>query len=125
MNHRVLLAGCDAATRETCQSCLEVNGYEVTLASDGVDCWTKLSDRMPVAAVLGGDLRWGGADGVISRLREEGGEKTVPVIFIGHEDDLEAMRDALAEPIVACLPTPVRASTLLECLKRVERRAAT
>lgn len=123
MNHRVLLAGCDAATTDTCQSCLVGNGYHVDIANDGLDCWSKLTSEPPAAVVLGGNLKWGGADGVISRLREEWGDSTVPVILIPDQDTPEDAYDAAADPIVARLSIPVRASALMECLGQIERRS--
>jgi len=61
---------------------LERAGYEVGLASGGIECVEHLSKRMPDALVLESPLPWGGSDGVLDVLQHDRRWQAIPVILL-------------------------------------------
>lgn len=97
------------------QLCLHL-GYAVDTASGGIECLSKLQQRRPDALVLQDRLPWGGGDGVLARLREEGGAAMVPVVLICDEP-IEAASDFLKAPVVFCLNKPYPLAQFLDCVR--------
>src|SRR5438067_11067086 len=71
MKQTLLIADGDAELCDLYEMFLTECGYEVEAASDGLDCLRKLRQVIPAVLVLDLELRWGGGDGVLARLREE------------------------------------------------------
>jgi DNA-binding response OmpR family regulator len=78
----VLVASGSLHRQAFCRLVLERAGYEVGLASGGIECVEQLSKRIPDALVLETPLPWGGSDGVLDVLRHDRRWKTIPVILL-------------------------------------------
>jgi CheY-like chemotaxis protein len=106
MNQSLLVADGDAELCNLYKEVLTEQGYDVTTASDGLDCLNKLRRSLPAALVLDLELRWGGGDGVLAWLREERPTHVVPIITtatVGYarklpKGDLPLVVDHLAKP---------------------------
>lgn len=116
MKQTLLIADGNAASCDLYARFLTENGYEVATSWDGLDCLVKLYRVQPAVLVLDLELRWGGSDGVLARLREENHIPWVPVILIataglGTEDEL------VEPPVVQRLSKPFPLTTLLESIR--------
>ena len=126
MKHRLLIANRDVEWRELYQRFFTELGYEVESSSDGLDCLAKLRHAAPAMLVLDLDLLWGGGDGVLAWLREEGSAPKIPVLLMGPPAALPDMTEFNEPPIVDYLPKPFTLTALLESIRsavaRKERR---
>lgn len=120
---RVLVADPDAEKRDLYRRFLEHCGYEVETANDGLDCCEKLAERAPNIIVLEQGLLWGGTDGVLARIREDGEAPPVPIILIAGERDSDERAVAFIDPVVTRLQRPFRMSDLVQCLACAGRQA--
>jgi DNA-binding response OmpR family regulator len=117
MHQNLLIADGDAALCDVHRMFFTRMGYEVETALDGLDCLAKLRRLLPAVLVLDLELRWGGGDGVLARLREERTFAEIPVVLTttaGCDQDLAAF---LEPPVVNCLPKPFALSALLESVR--------
>ncbi|NBO91079.1 MAG: response regulator [Planctomycetia bacterium] len=103
MNARILLAERDSQLREYYRAYLDRHGFEVKTASDGLDCLTKIRNSSPDLLILDRDLLWGGSDGVLACLNEDGLDSQLPVILTA-----------------SCYPCDLRSSPA--CLERLSHR---
>lgn len=65
------------------------------MAHDGVGCCIRLAEKIPDVIVLEQGLLWGGAEGVLARIREDRQASTVPVVVIADEDDGKSRTNSL------------------------------
>ena len=114
MKPPLLVADRDAELRRLYESYLRANGYDVIPALHGLDCLGKLRRLAPAALLLDLELCWGGGDGVLAWLREEGAAYTVPVIVTA---TARSALPAAEPPIVSVLPKPFTPSALLESVR--------
>ncbi|MBV8455292.1 MAG: response regulator [Acetobacteraceae bacterium] len=99
-------------------------GFDLETASDGLDCVEKLRRVTPAVLVLALELRWGGGDGVLAWLREQGVESGVPVILTytaGNPPHLAAFTEL---PVVDHLCKPFELTALLERVRSAVTRPA-
>jgi len=117
MRQTLLIADGDARFCDLYRQLLTESGYEVETASDGLDCLEKLRREMPGILVLDQELRWGGADGVIAWLREEGPPTGLSVVLtapVGHP--LDVVED-IDPAIGKTLSKPFGLRALLDCVR--------
>ena len=91
--------------------------------SNGLDCVEKLRRVTPAVLVLALELRWGGGDGVLAWLREQGAECAVPVILTytaGNPPPLAAFTEP---PVVDHLCKPFALTALLESIRSAVARS--
>lgn len=81
MKPRLLATDRDSAFLEIYQHYFPNFGFEVATASDGLECLELLRDFVPDILILGLELLWGGADGVLAIVREEPEMRTIPVVL--------------------------------------------
>jgi PleD family two-component response regulator len=79
---RVLVAGRNGTGVEAIRTLFTGARLDVTTATDGVDCMTKLRDLEPDLLILEPPLLWGGCDGVLARMQEEADLPLVPVLLL-------------------------------------------
>jgi two-component system, OmpR family, response regulator MprA len=119
---RVLVVDDDRAVRESLRRSLEFNGYEVALATDGLDALEKVAAARPDALVLDVMMpRVGGLE-ACRRLRAEGDD--VPILVLTARDsvaDRVAGLDAGADDY---LVKPFALEELLARLRALLRRTA-
>jgi CheY-like chemotaxis protein len=114
MNQTLLIANADAEVCDICKQFLINRGYDVAIATDGLDCLRKLRQLAPSVLVLDLDLRWGGGEGVLAWLREESLlDQIAVVVTTAASPDCGR---ALA-PVVAYLAKPFTLIALLETVR--------
>lgn len=116
----VLVAESDADLRDVYQRYLSQRGYAVETASTGLECVEKLRRAGAAVVVLERELLWGGGDGVLARLREEGalwGPRVVLIVTGG-----PACEDAA--PVFRVLSKPFPLAALLEAVSGALRGGA-
>ncbi len=99
-------------------------GFEIDTAKDGTQCLERLREFAPDALVLSLELMWGGADGVLSIIRDEDQWRPIPVILtVGATSRPSAVRHLLP-PVVKWLEKPFRLRDLratIEAALRTDR----
>ena len=121
MNQTLMIAEGDAELCDAYRRFFARQGWDVETASDGLDCVEKL--RCVTPAVLGLDLEilWGGADGVLAWLRDEGAKSRVPVVLTTMAD--YAPQRTVFPPVVGYLRKPCALAALLESVRSAVARA--
>ena len=119
---RILVVDDDRAVRESLRRSLQFNGYQVELASDGVQAMEQIEGQRPDALVL--DVMMPRLDGleVCRRLRSTGDD--LPILVLTARDavsDRVAGLDAGADDY---LPKPFALEELLARLRALLRRAS-
>lgn len=117
MKREVLIAESHPELREMYQRSLLEGGFAVRSASDGLDCLEKLRRRSPAVLVLDGELRWGGADGVLAWLREEESMSEVAVVLTGLAGHSALGAADLHPPVTRFLAKPFGMRVLLDCVR--------
>jgi DNA-binding NtrC family response regulator len=120
MKTRVLIAERDASLRDAYRLFLEGCGYEMDEACNGLECMEKLIDSPPAFLVLECGLHWGGADGVIARMREDWDVPSLPVVLIAGDGSCEELSELVADPVIDCWRKPFPMNALLRCLQSTE-----
>ncbi len=83
-------------------------GFDVATAGDGLECVELLREFVPDALVLSLELRWGGADGVLSIVRDDTQVQPIPVVLtVGDTSRSKAVK-YLVPPVVKLLEKPFR-----------------
>jgi CheY-like chemotaxis protein len=135
MTPRILIADQDQQWLERTERFLSNCGYEVVIASDGLECLGKLRELTTDLLVLEREMPWGGGDGVIDLIRQDRDEGTqlapvnedssgedvvpdIPVILLTAGSSWLDRGIGDGPPVVACLRKPFRMG---ELLKHVER----
>jgi len=116
MNPLLLLAESDADLAEIYRKFLTRHGYVVEVASDGLECLARLRCLVPDVLILDAEILWGGGDGVLACLRDEG-PGGIPVVLTGTgaSDCLRGRYSCF--PGVQCLEKPFPLSVLLASVR--------
>jgi len=115
MKPTLLIADGDAELCDLYKMLLGKCGYEVKIASDGMECLRTLCQVEPAVLLLDQQLGWGGGDGVVAYMREE--SLMIPVILTTTVDSRRDIADDIEPPVVAKLPKPFAVSSLLEHIR--------
>jgi DNA-binding response OmpR family regulator len=105
MTVTILLVEDDPSVRELLKVLLEVEGYDIVEARDGMEGLEKAGDLKPDLMIL--DLMMPEVDGerVILRLRSEPGLRRMPVIVVsGRYEALDRCRDLIGSENVFSKP---------------------
>ena len=88
----VLIVDDDAAIRDIARATLELSGFSVEEAADGLDALSFLTERKPDLLVL--DFMLPGMDGISvrSELRKMSGGGRIPVLMITGLNDIESIQ---------------------------------
>ncbi len=113
---RVLVVDDDRDFRENLQDILEVEGYEVILAADGLEALRKI-ETGPHFDVILMDIRMPVMNGVETLQRIKGIDPEANVIMITAYSQDDLVRDALREGPYAMFYKPVELEKLLEMVK--------
>lgn len=118
MDRTVLVVEDDAGLQETLEEILEIEGYDVTVAKDGLDALDKLSDPLPAVILL--DVMMPRMDGYafVDELRRRGLHPGIPILVL--TADGRAQQKAERIGAVGYLEKPF---DLRELLRQVARFA--
>jgi DNA-binding response OmpR family regulator len=84
---RILLAIPEEALLASYQQVLFQEGFEVAVATSGLDCLVGLRRLRPDVLVLGEQLLWGGVSGVLALIQEGADVPPVPVLLLSPPKD--------------------------------------
>jgi two-component system, OmpR family, response regulator MprA len=123
MPMKILVVDDERAVRESLRRALELEGYEVGLASDGSDALDKLdSEAQPDAVIL--DVLMPGTDGLeVSRALRQAGNK-VPVLMLTARTEVGDRVAGLDAGADDYLTKPFALEELLARLRALLRRTA-
>jgi CheY-like chemotaxis protein len=117
----VLLAGVGDVLLDVTRRFLLLHGYEVETANGGVECLRQLRRLADPILVLDFELRWGGADGVVARMREDATLADIPVILTTAPPLTAIGPSWFAAPVIEVLsgsPTPAAVLAALRSDRR-------
>ena len=120
----ILVVDDERAVRESLRRALDLEGYEVELASDGEEALQRLALRpSPDAVIL--DILMPGVDGleVCRRLRVDGNQ--VPILMLTARAEVDSRVAGLDAGADDYLPKPFALAELLARLRALLRRSAT
>jgi DNA-binding response OmpR family regulator len=83
-------------------------GFDVVTAVDGMHCAALFRDVVPDVMILSFELWWGGADGVLSIVREDDKTRPVPVVLTTDRSNASQAIRLLAPPVVKLIEKPIR-----------------
>lgn len=101
---RVLIVDDEEAIRELCRVNLELQGFEVDEAADGVEAMDRVAHQPPDVVFL--DLMMPRMDGweVLRRLKEDDRTASIPVVLLtarsGDEDQMRGWQGGILEYLV-------------------------
>lgn len=121
MKPLLLIADADPDLLDLQRRFLSDHGYQVEIAADGLACLVQLRRHWPDVLIVDRDLPWGGADGVIARMRENTDVPSVPVVLLS--TSACANRDLLLPPVVQCLMKPFRLKALVQAIASAEAKS--
>jgi CheY-like chemotaxis protein len=115
---RILVVDDDQDICETVGLVLELNGYRVTPATDGIDALEKVRGG-PIPSAILVDIMMPRMNGVdfVKALRADPALARIPVIFLS--GDTSARRTAAALAAEGCLLKPVDVDQLLGTVHRI------
>jgi DNA-binding response OmpR family regulator len=118
---RILVVDDDPAIRQLLTDVLEIEGYEVTLAVDGIAAVRAVKGASPDFVVL--DVMMPGLDGfeVLSTIRAQGGEP-VPVLMLTAAAEADADSRAWANGVDFYLAKPFTPDSVLDLIDSVLTR---
>ena len=82
MPRRILIVDDDFAISATLQEVLQSAGYEVAVASDGLQAIQQACDAAPDLVILDFHMPGGGGTAAYTALRELGPTRATPVVFL-------------------------------------------
>lgn len=89
---RIVIADQDVCFLESFQRFLWARGHEVATVRDGLACLNALREFEPEVLAIGSNLLWGGSEGVLSVMHEDGDLRGMPVMLLQGEGDGFALR---------------------------------
>ena len=116
MRTDVLIAEADAKLCMAYERMLAGSGLLIETAVDGLDCWSKLRARCPDALMIDMDLRWGGSDGVLARLREDSNVDVRPEVFVTGDESPEILSERAGVAVGRCFQKPLEMNAVLDSI---------
>lgn len=108
----------DVIIRHMLRMLLEMEGYVISEAEDGVDALEKITDFQPHAIIL--DVMMPRMDGITlcKRLRSRPETATLPIIMLSGKTQMGAEEEGLAAGANAYLRKPMNVADLLQLLRQ-------
>lgn len=119
MKTGLLIAEADEELRGLFDQIANQLGFDVETAADGLECWSKLRARVPDVLVVDVEIPWGGGDGVLARLREDGEGATTPTVFVMGNDRPDVLATRAGISCGRCFQKPFRLTELLDSVRAV------
>jgi two-component system response regulator MprA len=121
MGHRVLLADDDRAIRESLERALQLEGYQVVSAADGVQALSFIRREVPDLAIL--DVMMPGVDGLgVCRVLRADGVR-IPILMLTARVDVTARVEGLDAGADDYLAKPFELQELLARMRALLRRS--
>ncbi|MBW3589061.1 MAG: response regulator [Actinobacteria bacterium] len=119
MNKRVLVVDDDQSIQRVLVQTLELEGYEVATASDGVEALETLAGQLPDVVIL--DVMMPKLDGldVLKRMRADERTQTVPVILLTARSSQEDIWEGWQSGVDYYMTKPFDVEELLRFLSHV------
>jgi DNA-binding NtrC family response regulator len=117
MKPRLLAADPDPILLQIYRAFFPTFGFEAATARDGLECVALLHEFAPDVLVLSLDLCWGGADGVLSIIREETQIRPIPVVLVVGETSRATAVKYLFPPVVKLVDQGFRLGDLREIVE--------
>ncbi len=119
MKNSILLVDDDPNLRDMLRQMLEMGGFEVTEAEDGLDALAKLAKITPDIMVL--DVMMPNLDGVslCRRLRSEAEFVSLPIIMLSGKTQQRAVQEGLAAGANLYLCKPITVSELIQAAREL------
>jgi DNA-binding response OmpR family regulator len=114
MKPRVLLAEPDDALCEIYARFFSHHGLDVRAATGGTDCMEKIALFNPDVVILDTELKWGGADGVLARLKDEDVSARDRIVLVTGDMTPLQMAAIVQVPVGRYFMKPVRLHLLLD-----------
>lgn len=89
-------------------------GWQVEIATGGLDCLARLRQTPPQLLILDCPLPRGGPDGVLAVMRNDRDLCRIPVILTFTSARAEMPTESMSPPVVRALAKPFALKTLLE-----------
>jgi DNA-binding response OmpR family regulator len=118
MSKKIMVVDDNKDIRTSVHQILEICGYEVIEAEDGVDCLKQLEYRVPDLVIL--DIMMPGLSGwdVAARIKENEKWSSIPIVFLTAKgDDMSMGLGGLASEEYIVKPFDV--TKLMECVDRI------
>lgn len=116
---QLLIADSDAAVMERCAHYFGNRGYQVELATHGLECLEALKRLPRDVLVLERELLWGGGDGVLAYLRE--GHFVWPeTVIVTSSEPAIVTQPSLQAPVKAVLKRPFSVAALFHAVHRAQ-----
>jgi len=119
---KILVVDDERAVRDSLRRALELEGYEIELASDGEEALGRLELESPVDAVIL-DVLMPGIDGLEACRRLRAGGNHVPVLMLTARAEVDSRVAGLDAGADDYLPKPFALAELLARLRALLRRA--
>src|SRR6478672_9815544 len=78
----ILVASSSSFRQRMYRDAVESLGHQVSAVAGGVECIARIRAQLPNLLILEAPLFWGGAEGVLQALLENGLESNLPVILV-------------------------------------------
>lgn len=119
MKHSILLVDDDPNLREMLRQMLELGGFNVVEAEDGLDALDKLEEIMPDILVL--DVMMPNLDGVslCKQLRNDAEFVTLPIIMLSGKTQQWAVEEGLAAGANRYLRKPITVEELIQSVREL------
>lgn len=117
MKLRLLIAESDLSLAELFGRFLRRSGYDVNLASNGVEFWAELNSNWPDLLVLDWELPWGGRSSILDRLYMSRSAVNLPIVLTTTEDPSVGSLCHATAKVTACLRKPFRLAELAEAIE--------
>jgi DNA-binding response OmpR family regulator len=126
MNTQLLLCEPNEPSVEELRDYLIGRGFDVVVASNGLECLALLREVRPDVVVLNWELPWGGGDGVLSVLQEE--FRLLPIV-LSTRNRSAVSRTLRYDGIIELISRPLRPKEvyagILNALRRSENLCET
>ena len=116
MRTSLLIARADGDLGDFLQPLADDYGYRVETVRGGVQCIDSMRASRPDVLILERDLPWGGAEGVLTRMRDEHDIPMVPVVIVcdGPQKSSAAFKDL---PVVFVIQELHTLAALVDCIE--------
>lgn len=117
MKYSILLVDDDSNLRDMLRAMLEIGGFDVVEAEDGLDALEKLDEIMPDIVVL--DVMMPNMDGVslCKQLRSDAEFVSLPIIMLSGKTQQQAVEEGLAAGANCYLRKPITVEELIRSVR--------